>query len=127
MSSPTARTLKLLRDEGYIVDVVERWIPQARKRRDLWGFADLAGIHPAHPGVLLVQATSASNHAARRQKLAGLDSVQLALRAGCRIQIISWGKSRKTKRWTPRIEAVISDQPDPTPSPRTHTADSPSD
>ena len=108
--TPTARTLKYLRELGYCAEVVERWIPQARKRRDLWGFADLAALHPTHAGVLLVQATSGSNHAARRTKLAALATVQLAIQAGCRVQIISWAKrqprgaSRPT--WTPRVEEV---------------------
>ena len=106
MGSPTQRTLKLLRDQGYLVDITERWIPQARKRKDLWGFADLAALHPAHNSVLLVQTTSGSNHAARRAKMADIPAVLMALQAGCRIQIISWSKSRKTKRWQPRIEAV---------------------
>lgn len=106
MSSPTARTLKLLRDEGYTVGVTERWIPQARKRADLWGFADLAAIHPAHRGVLLVQATSASNHASRRTKLLALPSFELAKQVGCRVQVISWRKAAATKRWTPRIEEL---------------------
>lgn len=40
--TPTARTLRYLRAQGYAADVTERWIPQARKRRDLWGFCDVA-------------------------------------------------------------------------------------
>lgn len=125
MSSPTQRTLRYLRDQGYAADVTERWIPQARKRKDLWGFCDVAALHPAHPGVLLVQTTSASNHAARRTKLANLATVQLALQAGCRVQIISWRKSARTRRYEPRVEAVeLRDEapPSPTAAPHTRTA-----
>lgn len=110
MSSPTTRTLKLLRDLGWTVGIVERWIPQARKRSDLWGFADLAALHPAHQSVLLVQTTSASNHAARRAKLLALPTVALAKQAGCMVQIISWAvrkpRGTKVRRWTARIEAL---------------------
>jgi hypothetical protein len=106
--TPTARTLRYLREQGYCAEVVERWIPQARKRKDLFGFADIAGLHPAHAGVLLVQCTSGSHHAARRTKLASLATVQLALQAGCQVQIISWTQQRATRRWVARVESVTA-------------------
>ena len=43
-SSPTQRSLKLLRDEGYTAQVVERWNPHARVRQDLFGVIDTAAM-----------------------------------------------------------------------------------
>lgn len=104
--TPTARTLKYLRELGYCAEVVERWIPQARKRQDLFGFADLAAVHPAHPATLYVQCTSGSNHASRRTKLHALSTVELVKSAGNRVQIISWRRSARSRKWEARIEEV---------------------
>jgi hypothetical protein len=40
--SPTARSLKKLRKEGWTASVVEKWIPQVKRRRDCFGFDVLA-------------------------------------------------------------------------------------
>jgi hypothetical protein len=45
LTSPTARTLKLLRTRGWTADVCERWIAQAGIKRDLFGVADVAAAH----------------------------------------------------------------------------------
>ena len=45
-STPTARTLATMRQEGWTVQVVERWNPHARIRQDLFGWADLLAVHP---------------------------------------------------------------------------------
>lgn len=105
-SSPTQRTLKYLREQGYLVGIVEFWNPHARIRQDLFGFADLACVHPERPGMLLVQCTSGSNHAARRTKLAALSAVDIVKQAGNLVQIISWTHSKRTKRWEPRVEEL---------------------
>ena len=45
-TSPTQRTLKRLRDLGYLAEVVERWNPHAKVRNDLFGFGDvMSGRH----------------------------------------------------------------------------------
>src|SRR5690606_37554474 len=44
LSSPTARTLAWLREQGWDADVVERWVPGAKVRRDFLGFADILAI-----------------------------------------------------------------------------------
>ena len=43
-SSAVPRTLKLLRDAGYVVDVVERYCAFSGRRSDMFGFADLLAI-----------------------------------------------------------------------------------
>jgi hypothetical protein len=44
MSSPTQRSLRHMRDLGYLVAVVEHWNPHARIRQDLFGWIDLLAI-----------------------------------------------------------------------------------
>ena len=39
--SPAARTLKLLRAEGYTAAVAESWIPDPGIKRDLFGMFDV--------------------------------------------------------------------------------------
>ena len=55
--SPTSRSLKALRNDGWTVDIVERWIPGARIRKDLFNMADLLAIKSGRKP-LLVQVTS---------------------------------------------------------------------
>lgn len=107
---PTKLSLDHARRAGWLVDVVERWIPfhgsrrdengaEEREprgpgiRRDLFGFADLVVLDGA-PGTLYVQTTSASNLAARRAKILANDALPRILRAGNRVELWIW--ERKT-------------------------------
>ena len=73
--SPTARSLAHLKSLGYTAKVVERWNPFAKIRQNLFG-GDLLALKPGEP-VLVIQATSGTNHAARRTKLAAEGFVDL--------------------------------------------------
>jgi hypothetical protein len=55
MSSPTARSLALLRRGGYCAGIVERFIVQANVRKDLFGCIDLVAVKRGESGVLGVQ------------------------------------------------------------------------
>ena len=111
--TPTARTLKLLREQGYTAEVVEHWIPYRRIRRDLWGL-DIVALHPEDPGVLGVQCTTTSNLAARRHKLAALPAIHLWLATGNQVALVGWRK-RKVKRggkaykWEPTWQDLTAD------------------
>lgn len=112
MSSPTARSLALLRDLGYRAKVVERWNPYAKIRQDLFG-VDILALKPGEP-VLVVQATTGANHAARRTKLEEEGFTALWEGAGVTIEVWSWSKqglrgSRKV--WTVRREALSALNP----------------
>lgn len=52
-SSAVPRTLKLLRDAGYVVDVVEQYNAFSRQRSDYLGFVDVLAINNA--AILAVQ------------------------------------------------------------------------
>ena len=54
--SPTGRTLKLLRDGGFLADVVEPWIPKLERRRDLFGGFDVLAVDVRERAVWFIQA-----------------------------------------------------------------------
>src|SRR5262245_1589148 len=68
--SPTARALVVLRQDGYLAAVVERRPVPSKPAitQDLFGAIDVVAIRADVPGVLGIQVTSSSNHAARRLK-----------------------------------------------------------
>jgi hypothetical protein len=43
-TSPTQLSLAWLKKEGYLAEVVEKWIPGANIRKDLWGWCDIVAI-----------------------------------------------------------------------------------
>ncbi len=110
--TPTARTLGLLRAEGYIVAVAEAWLPHVNRRRDLFGFADVAAVHPHLAGPLLVQVTTADHLANRRQKVQASPAARLWIRCGGRIELHGW--ERHAGRWTVRRVQLHGDDLAPT-------------
>jgi hypothetical protein len=90
--TPTARTLKLLRAEGYTTAVVERWNAHARIRQDLFGWADVCAFHPRLRLIVLVQTTTADHLAARIAKAKALPSLLAWLEAGGRAEFQGWQK-----------------------------------
>lgn len=95
MSSPTQRSLKLLRDRGYRADVVEKWIPGANIRKDLFGFIDVIAIKDGE--TLAVQSTSDNNVAARITKIEDSDALADVRDAGWNIHVHGWRKVKN--RW----------------------------
>ena len=99
MSSPTARSLALMRERNYVAEVVERWIPGANIRKDLWGFVDVLCLGPEGDRIV-VQATSASNVSARIKKITDSPLVGLVRKAGFQIFVHGWKKVKG--RWQVR-------------------------
>lgn len=98
MSSPTQRTLAVMRERGYLAAVVERWNPHARIRQDLFGFVDVLCIRDGE--VCGVQATSGSNVASRVAKITEHENVGAVRKAGIRLLVHGWRKVRG--RWSLR-------------------------
>ena len=98
-TSPTQLTLKLLRDEGWTVEVVERWIPGANIRKDLFGFIDLVALKGDM--TLGVQATSYSNMGARIKKIESAELLSQVRRASWHLWVIGWRK--QNNRWTHKV------------------------
>jgi hypothetical protein len=88
--SPTSRSLLRLRRSGYSACVVERFLPQARVRRDAFG-ADILACHATRKELLLVQATTVSNLASRLKKVRQLPEVKAWIRSGGKFECWGWG------------------------------------
>src|SRR5574343_733329 len=101
--SPTQRTLKYLREKGYICAITEHWNPHARIRQDLFGFIDLLAL--GIDRIVAIQCTSGANLSARVQKIRSLADAVLWYRAGGDILVIGWRKLKREGRqvWMPRI------------------------
>ena len=107
MSSPTSRSLDMLREIGYTCQVVEYYHHPSKKRRDLFGCIDIVAAHP-DLGILGVQATSGSNHSARFKKACRCP-VYNWLKGGAHLQVWSWqkrGKVGQKKLWGLRVQQV---------------------
>lgn len=102
--SPTQRSLKLLRSEGGMVAITERWNPHARVRQDLFGFADL--LHVIGDTVIAVQTTTATHMNARIAKIRTLVAYCAWLHLPTRlVEVHGWSKKGprgKRKVWTCR-------------------------
>ncbi len=92
MSSPTQRSLKHLRGLGYIAEVVEKWIPQARKRKDLFDVIDIVCLDPEQGITVGVQSTSLSNVSARVKKMTECVALSALRKCGWKLVVHGWGK-----------------------------------
>jgi hypothetical protein len=109
MSSPTQRTLKNLRDNGYLAQVVEKYNMFAHVRQDLFGCIDVVGIKEGVNGVLGVQSTSSSNTSARYKKSIAIPAVKVWLSAGNRFLIQGFAKNSKGRYILKEIEVTLKD------------------
>lgn len=110
--TPTARSLAECRKRGWPSTVVEKWIPQTRRRLDVFGFGDILALD-GQPGSLLVQATSGSNVSSRVTKILTecRALAQTWLAAGNRIEVWGWAKKGPRgarKLWTLRVVEVTA-------------------
>jgi hypothetical protein len=102
-TSPTQRSLKLLRDLGWHVGIVERWNPHAFVRQDLFGWIDIIAVHPAF-GILGVQTTSQANAAARMAKARNNPALVAWVAAGGKLAVHGWRKLKN--RWQVDVRGV---------------------
>ena len=114
-TSPTSRSLKYLREQGWTACIVEKWIPPRGTmkfgvRVDAFGFGDILACGPNQ--VALVQSTTTKNMAARREKIRGIPEARKWQDAGGTILLHGWKLSPKDgvhgarKVWT-LIEEVL--------------------
>lgn len=111
--TPTARAMQDARELGFVAEKVEQKIPKTFITRDFAGFADLILFRPG-VGIIAVQVTSGSNHAARRTKIAAEPRAATWLESGGRVEIWSYAKQGargQQKRWTLRREEITSPPP----------------
>ena len=100
--SPTARTLKRLREEGWRAQVVERFNRFANVRQDLFGVIDVVAINDLE--TVGVQACAAASLSARFEKIRNSEDAKLwCAGPNRRLEIHAWrkgGPRGKRKVWT---------------------------
>ena len=108
--SPTQRTLRELRNQGCICDIVERFNSFAGpfgKRMDYLGFIDLIALAP--DGIVGVQCCAGSGMSDHRKKILENEYAPEWLKSGGRIELWGWRKlllkrGGKAMRWSPKVE-----------------------
>jgi hypothetical protein len=106
--TPSARSAAYLRGLGYLVETVERWLPYARRRVDLFNCGDLLAIKPGEPP-LLVQVTTTGHQADRMAKALSRPGLLVWLRAGAAFAVHGWRKAGPRggrKAWAVTVRPV---------------------
>jgi hypothetical protein len=102
-----ALSRKWLTERGFEVDGTQYFNYFSKQFRDLFGFCDMAAYKPG-AGFCLIQSTSGTNHAARRDKIMENKHALGLLRAGgVRIYLHSWSKHAGERSWTLRAEEIV--------------------
>jgi hypothetical protein len=97
--SPTQRTIKVLKEDGWSVAIVEYWNPFARRRVDLFGFIDILALKGDE--TLALQVTSGTNVSARVKKITDHANIAAVRDAGWRVEV--WGWRKLKSGWSPKI------------------------
>lgn len=109
MSSPTQRTIKELKKQGYTTAIVEKWNAFAKIRQDMFGFIDIVAIKPNKHGVLGVQCTSMGNGSARKTKALQNENLTVWCASGNVFEVWEWGKQGprgEAKKWVLKVTQV---------------------
>ena len=88
--TPSQRTTKHLREQGYLVATVEHYNSFTRRKHDLFGCIDLLAI--GNGETLAIQVTSRSNMSARIKKIEDNLALPEMLRSKWRIIVHGWDK-----------------------------------
>ena len=103
--SPTQLSLKMMREQGYYAEVVERYNSFTRTRKDLLGFIDILCLRAGE--VVGVQTTSNGHVSDRRKKILDHENFKIAADAGIKVIVHGWAK--QNNRWKCR-EVVVDPQ-----------------
>lgn len=112
--TPTQRTLRELRQQGCVCEIVEKWIQHAGPhgiRKDLFGIIDVLCLDPQR-GIVGVQSCGSSFSAHRRKlTVEKYQETRDWLEAGGKLELWGWRKVKvkrggKAVRWQPRIESI---------------------
>lgn len=88
---------------------MEKWIPQARKRVDLFDAIDIVALDLPRKKTIGVQCSTGSSHAAHKAKILASERMLGWSACGNEILLITWSKKGprgKRKIWEPRIEKI---------------------
>jgi len=114
MTSPTQRTIKWIKENGWTYDVVERWIkmPMGGHRKDFLGCIDIIAINKNQTIGIQSTGTAFSSH---KKKILDNPNALKWIKAGNKLILIGWRKLKlkrggKAMRWRPRLyEFTIED------------------
>lgn len=98
MSSPTQRTLKLLKEKGYKAAIVERWLQYAGsfgKRQDMFGIIDVLAITPDITLGIQCCSGSAVGHYQKITKEKNQEAYDWLSNPGRSLEIWAWRKLKK--------------------------------
>lgn len=98
--TPTQLSLRSMRELGYVVDVVERWVsqPPPGHRRDLFGIIDVLAV--GNGETVAIQCTADSGVSSRCRKIADAEATPFLRDAGWKIVVHGWRK--QAGRWVVR-------------------------
>lgn len=107
--SPTQRTLRSLRQEGFICGIVERFNPYVGKfgiTQDLFGIIDIIAIK--HDAICGVQSCG-QDFAAHNRKILENEFAPEWLKAGGTLELWAWRKVKQKRGgkqmiWKPRVK-----------------------
>ncbi len=107
--SPTQRSLKKLRDEGWLVGISSWRVPHCNVTKDLFGFIDMVAMKDGI--TLAVQTTSGPNVSARIRKILKLASaVEWVKDPAHKIIVHGWrkvGPAGSVKEWDCRVVSLM--------------------
>ncbi len=106
-TSPTQRTLARLKRDGFTAGVVEKWIPQTKRRLDFLGGIDIIAV--GNGSIVGIQCTSQSNASARVRKLCAEPRLKVWCDNGGKLQVWGWAKkgpAGKRKLWQVNVQEV---------------------
>ena len=112
--SNMSRTLRYIREQGWMADIVERFNPYAGKfgqRKDLFSIFDIIAL--GDKGIIGIQSCG-QNFAEHNRKMLENEVAPEWLKAGGSIMLICWRKLKlkrggKAMRWMPRIKEYAID------------------
>lgn len=91
----TQRTVKMMRDQGYMVATVEYFNAYTKRKYDLFGCIDLLAI--GNGETIAIQVTSKSNMSARIKKIEASDALPEMLRSKWRILVHGWWRNKSNR------------------------------
>ncbi len=111
--SPVQLTIRELRRNGIRCGIVERWIPQARKRKDLFNIIDIIALDHGR-GVVGVQVTTGSNlssHVKNMTTELAQDTLDWLQTPGTVLEVWGWRKVKvkrggKKEIWSPKVVEI---------------------
>lgn len=99
-----AKTMKLIRDEGFFIGKVEHYNSFSRKKQDLFGIIDYVAM--GNGMIVGVQSTSYASKSAHRMAILESSVLPVWLRSGGKFLLVCWKKNaiKKSKKALAAIE-----------------------